>query len=83
MSIKVYRLIGVEQLNRYSGLPRIFASSLTVSVFPVPCGMVLPFKYVDLILHCNNSNESFSVVIFCDSVYCALQGGSSGAKQFK
>ena len=36
MSIKVSRFVDVEQLNEYKGLPRILASSATVSVFPVP-----------------------------------------------
>jgi len=28
--------VDVEQLNEYKGLPRILASSATVSVFPAP-----------------------------------------------
>ena len=37
--------------------------------------LVLTIKYVDGILKCDHSNESHWVVIPCDAVYCAVQGG--------
>ena len=38
--------------------------------------VVLTFEYVDEILKCDHSNESYRV-LFCGAVYYALQGGSN------
>ena len=39
--------------------------------------VVLTFESVDEILKCDHSNESYWVVLCCDAVYCAEQGGSN------
>ena len=39
--------------------------------------VVLTFESVDEILKCDHSNESYQAVLFCGTVYCAIQGGSS------
>ena len=39
--------------------------------------VVLTFEIVDEILWCDHSNESYWVVIFCGTVYYAVQGGSN------
>ena len=38
--------------------------------------VVLTAKSVDEILKCDHSNESYLAVLFCGSVYYAVQGGS-------
>jgi len=38
--------------------------------------VVLPFEFVDEILKCDHSNESYRAVLSCGAVYCAVQGGS-------
>ena len=37
--------------------------------------VVLTFESVDEILKCENSNESYWVVLSCGTVYYAVQGG--------
>ena len=39
--------------------------------------VVLTFVAVDEILKCDNSNKSYLTVLFCGTVYCAVQGGSN------
>ena len=39
--------------------------------------VVLTFGYVDEILQCDHSNESYSAVLSCGSVYYAVQSGSN------
>ena len=51
----------------------------SVQYFPVvPCIMlymvVLTFEYVDKILKCDHSNESYWAVYSCGTVYYAVQG---------
>ena len=38
--------------------------------------VVLTFEFVDEILKCDHSNESYWVVLSCGTVYYAVQGGS-------
>ena len=38
--------------------------------------VVLTFKSVDEFLKCDHSNESYSVVLSCGTIYYAVQGGS-------
>ena len=35
--------------------------------------MVLTLEFVDKILKCDHSNESYRVVLSCGAVYCAVQ----------
>ena len=39
--------------------------------------VVLTFESVDEILKCDHSNESYSAVLSCGTVYYAVQGGSN------
>ena len=39
--------------------------------------VVVTFGYVDEILKCDHSNESYSAVLSCGSVYYAVQSGSN------
>jgi len=39
--------------------------------------VVLTFKSVDKTLVCDHSNESYSAVLSCGTVYYAVQGGSN------
>ena len=39
--------------------------------------VALTFEYVDEILKCDHSNKSYWAVLFCRTVYYAVQGGSS------
>ena len=39
--------------------------------------VVLTFEFVDEILKCDHSNESYSAVLSCGTVYYAVQGGSN------
>ena len=39
--------------------------------------LVLTFEFVDEILQCNHSNESYYAVPSCGTVYYAVQGGSN------
>ena len=39
--------------------------------------VVLTFESVDEILWCDLSNESYLAVLFCGTVYYAVQGGSN------
>ena len=39
--------------------------------------VVLNFESVDEILWCDHSNESYSAVLSCGTVYYAVQGGSN------
>ena len=39
--------------------------------------VVLTFESVDEILKCDHSNESYRAVLFCRTVYYAVQGGSN------
>ena len=39
--------------------------------------VVLTFESVDEILKCYHSNESYWAVLFCGTVYYAVQGGSN------
>ena len=39
--------------------------------------VVLTFKSVDEILKCDHSNESYSAILSCGTVYYAVQGGSN------
>ena len=38
--------------------------------------VILTFEFVDEILKCDHSNESYRAVLSCGAVYCAVQGGS-------
>ena len=50
---------------------------LCCTVFIILYKVVLTFKSVDEILVCDHSNESYSAVLSCDTVYYAVQGGSN------
>ena len=39
--------------------------------------VILIFEYVNEILTCDHSNESYRAVLFCGTVYYAVQGGSN------
>ena len=39
--------------------------------------VVLTFEFLDQILICDHSNESYRAVLCCSVVYCAVQGGST------
>ena len=39
--------------------------------------VVLTFEYVDEIVKCDHSNESYCAIRSCGTVYCAVQGGSN------
>ena len=39
--------------------------------------VVLNFEFVDKILKCDHSNESYRAVLSCGAVYYAVQGGSN------
>ena len=39
--------------------------------------VVLTFESVNKILKCDHSNESYWAVLFCGTVYYAVQGGSN------
>ncbi len=39
--------------------------------------VVLAFKFVDIILVCDHSNESYWTVLSCGTVYYAVQGDSN------
>ena len=39
--------------------------------------VVLTFEFVDEILKCDHSNESYREVLSCGAVYKAVQGGSN------
>ena len=39
--------------------------------------VVLTFEYVDEIVKCDHSNESYCATRSCGTVYCAVQGGSN------
>ena len=39
--------------------------------------VVLPFEFVDEILKCDHSNESYRAVLPCGPVYYAVQGSSN------
>ena len=39
--------------------------------------VALTFEYVDEILKCDHSNKSYWAVLFCRTVYYAVQGGSN------
>ena len=41
------------------------------------CEVVLTFEFVDEILKCDHSNESYWAVLSCGTVYYAVQGGSN------
>jgi len=47
-----------------------------VVLFIMLCKVVLTFEFVDEILKCDHSNESYSAVLSCSAVYYAVQGGS-------
>ena len=39
--------------------------------------VVLTFEFVDEILKCDHSNESYRAVLSCGAVYCAVQDDSN------
>ena len=39
--------------------------------------VVLTFEYVDEIVKCDHSNESYCAIRSCGTVCCAVQGGSN------
>ena len=39
--------------------------------------MIVTFESVDEILKCDHSNESYRAVLSCDTVYYAVQAGST------
>ena len=39
--------------------------------------VVLTFEYVDEIVKCDHSNESYCAIRSCGTVDCAVQGGSN------
>ena len=39
--------------------------------------VVLTFYYLDEVLKCDNSNESYGAVLSCGAVYYAVQDGST------
>ena len=39
--------------------------------------VVLTVEFVDKILKCDHSNESYRAVLSCGAVYCAVQSGSN------
>ena len=50
----------------------------SVVLFVLCCiKVVLTFESVDEILWCDLSNESYLAVLFCGTVYYAVQGGSN------
>ena len=54
--------------------------SLTLSLpecFIEFCEVTLTFEYVDKILWCDHTNESYWAVLSCGTVYYAVQGGSN------
>ena len=48
-----------------------------VVLFTTLYKVVLTFEYVDEILKCDHSNESYWAVLSCGTVYNAVQGGSN------
>jgi len=48
-----------------------------VALFYYAVQVVLNLEYVDEILKCNHSNESYWAVLYCGAVYYAVQGGSN------
>ena len=48
-----------------------------VALFIMLYKVVLNFESVDEILWCDHSNESYSAVLSCGTVYYAVQGGSN------
>ena len=45
--------------------------------------VVLTFESVNKILWCNHSNESYCAVLYCGTVYYAVQGGSNNVLSFE
>ena len=48
-----------------------------VVLFTVLYKMVLTFEFVNEILKCDHSSESYSAVLSCGAVYYAVQDGSN------
>ena len=48
----------------------------SVVLFIMLYKVVLTFESVDEILKCDHSNESYVAVLFCGTVYYAIEGGS-------
>ena len=46
-------------------------------LFSMLCKVVLTFEFVDEILKCDHSNESYCAVLPWGAVYYAVQGGSN------
>ena len=46
-------------------------------LFTILYKVVLTFDSADEILKCDHSNESYGAVLFCGTVYYAVQGGST------
>ena len=46
-----------------------------VVLFIMPYKVVLTFEFVDEILNCDHSNESYWAVLSCGAVYYAVQSG--------
>jgi len=44
--------------------------------------LVLTFEFVDRMLKCDHSNESYWAVLSCGAVYFTVQGGSWGGFSF-
>ena len=49
----------------------------SVVLFIMLYKVVLTFESVNEILKCDHSNESYRAVLFCGTVYYAVQGGSN------
>ena len=46
-------------------------------LFIMLCKVVLTFEFVDEILKCDHSNESYRALLSCGTVHYAVQGGSN------
>ena len=46
-----------------------------VELYMILYKVVLTFEFVDEILKCDHSNESYLAVLSCGTVYYAVQGG--------
>ena len=49
----------------------------SVVLFIMLYKVVLTFQFVDEILKCDHSNESYWAGLFCGTIYYAVQGGSN------
>ena len=56
---------------------KVIQQYFPVVLFIMLCKVVLTFESVDEILQCGHSNQSYSAVLSCGTVYYAVQGGSN------